>query len=253
MHDVMKIAIKIILLVGVLAYLVFGIVNLSRDEDQRICIGTEIIIKDSTNCRFVDENFVEGLIVKTKKSIKNTPIRQIDIKYIEQFVQASPYIDSALCYYTPNDIMCICVTPRKPVLHVIPDTGDSYYMDMSGNDMPTDLFLLDLCLATGNISKEFAKEHLVQIASYVNTHSPWNTEIQQIYVKTPKHIELIPLTGEHVIVIGEPTNIENKLNRLSIFYKEGLDKAGWNKYSIIDLNYANQVVCTKKKEPKKNK
>ena len=103
MHDVMKIAIKIILLVGVLAYLVFGIVNLSRDEDQRICIGTEIIIKDSTNCRFVDENFVEGLIAKTKKSIKNTPIRQIDIKYIEQFVQASPYIDSALCYYTPNE------------------------------------------------------------------------------------------------------------------------------------------------------
>jgi hypothetical protein len=119
-------------------------------------------------------------------------------------------------------------------------------LDMDGNDMPTDLFHLDLCLATGNITKEYASEHLVQIASYVNTHSPWNTEIQQIHVKNYKHIELIPLTGDHVIVIGEPRDIEDKLNRLTIFYKEGLDKAGWNKYSIIDLNYADQVVCTKK-------
>lgn len=242
----MKIAIKIILLVGVLAYLVFGIARLSRDEDKRICAGTEIIIKDSTSTNFVDARFVEGLIAETEKPVKDTPIRQIDIKYIEQYIQASPYIDSAICYYTPENIMCIRVFPRKPVLHVMPDNGENYYMDMDGNDMPTDLFHLDLCLATGNITKEYASEHLVQIASYVNTHSPWNTEIQQIHVKNDKHIELIPLTGDHVIVIGEPMDIEDKLNRLTIFYKEGLDKAGWNKYSIIDLNYADQVVCTKK-------
>jgi hypothetical protein len=32
-----------------------------------------------------------------------------------------------------------------------------------------------------------------------------------------------------------------------MFYTEGLNKTdGWNKYSIINIKYKNQVVCTKK-------
>jgi hypothetical protein len=27
---------------------------------------------------------------------------------------------------------------------------------------------------------------------------------------------------------------------------EGLNKAGWNKYKVINLKYKDQVVCTKK-------
>lgn len=243
----MKIIIKIILLIGVLGYLIFGLVKLSGDEDNRICTRVEIIIKDSINPDFVDKNFVEELILQTQVPIKETTIKDINIKFIEEFIQESPYIDSAICYYTPDNIMCVAVFPRKPVLHVMSEAGENYYMDINGNDMPTDRFHLDLCLATGDITKEYAHDNLVTIAEYINTHKPWNTEIQQIYVKNPKHIELIPLTGEHIIVIGEPTDIEDKLDRLSIFYEEGLSKAGWNKYSIIDLNYAGQVVCTKKR------
>lgn len=128
------------------------------------------------------------------------------------------------------------------------DNGEKYYMDINGNDMPTDIFLQDLCLATGDISKEYAKEHLVQIAVYVNTHAPWNKEIQQIHVRSPKHIEISLSTGSHTVVLGEPTDIQGKLNRLQNFYEEGLNKVGWNKYSIIDLNYADQIVCTKKQK-----
>jgi cell division protein FtsQ len=244
----MKIVIKIILLIGVLGYLIFGIARLSGDEDKRICSGVEIIIKDSIKPNFIDKSFVKELVLQTQTQIEGTAIKDINIKFIEEFIQESPYIDSTICYYTPDNLMCIAVFPRQPVLHVMSDAGENYYMDINGNQMPTDRFHLDLCLATGDITREYAHEKLVGIAEYINTHKPWNTEIQQIYVKNPKHLEFIPLTGEHVIVIGEPTDIEEKLNRLRIFYEEGLNKAGWNKYSIIDLNYADQVVCTKKKK-----
>lgn len=242
----MKIVIKIVLLVGVIGYLIFGICSLSRDEEKRICSGVEILINDSIYPNFVDVQFIEELLTLTKKPVKDIPLKQIDIKYIEHFIQTNPYIDSAICYYTPENIMCISVFPHKPILHVVSDSGENYYMDKNGNEMPSDRFHLDLCLATGKINKEYAREHLTEMASYINTHTPWNTEIQQLHVKTPKHIEMIPFTGEHVIVLGEPTNIEQKMNKLSIFYKEGLNKAGWNKYSIINLNYDNQIVCTKR-------
>ena len=243
----MKILIKIILLTGILGYLVFAFVNLSHDEEQRICIGTEIILEDSID-NFVNRQFIERLITQSKCPIQDRSIKDIDIRTIEASIRNNPYIDSVACHYTSTNLLCIRVLPRKPVLHVISDNGEKYYMDINDNDMPTDVFLQDLCLATGNISKDYAKEHLVQIADYINTHAPWNKEIQQISVRTPKHIEIIQSTGSHTVVLGEPTDIQGKLNRLQKFYEEGLNKVGWNKYRIINLNYANQIVCTKKQK-----
>lgn len=244
----MKIVIKLILLLGVLGYLIFAIFTLSGDDDSRICRSTKIIIEENTDTGFVDTTFIEQLLKQTKKPTTGIPLRSIEINYIQEFIRKCPYLDSVICYYTPNNVMCIRVIPRKPVLHVISDNGDSYYMDVHGNDMPTNIFALNLCLATGNISKEFAKENLINIAVFLNSHKPWGKEIQQIHVKNPHHLELIPMTGDHVIILGEPTDIESKMNKLSTFYREGLDKTGWNKYKTIDLNYANQVVCTRRKQ-----
>jgi cell division protein FtsQ len=33
------------------------------------------------------------------------------------------------------------------------------------------------------------------------------------------------------------------LNRLKIFYKEGMPYEGWRKYETINLKYSGQVVC----------
>ncbi len=244
----MKIVIKFILLAGVLSYMVFAIVTMSRDDDQRICQGIRIYLEDAPNKDFVDSSFVAGLLSSADMQIQNQHISDIDINGTEAIIRNNPYIDSVTCYYTPEDVMCIKVIPRTPVLHVMAENGESYYMDDNGNDMPTSHFALDLCLATGNITKQFAKEHLLPIAHYINEHEPWNKDIQQIYVKTPKHLELIPTIEGHKIILGEPVDLESKMKRLSAFYEECLNKVGWNKYSVINLNFADQVVCTKKKK-----
>lgn len=242
----MKIVIKILLLTGVLAYITFAISTLSRGEEQRICSGVEILLKDSTNIDYVNRRFIKKFIEQTKIPIKGIALKDIDIKSIERHLKKSPYIDSVICYYTPNNLMCIRISTRTPIIHIMPDNEESYYMDINGNTMPANVFLLDVCLATGNISKLYAKEKLLDIATFINNNSPWNNEIQQIHVKNDKFIELIPLSGDHTIILGEPVDIANKMERLSTFYKEGLNKAGWNKYATINLNYANQVVCTKR-------
>ena len=36
-----------------------------------------------------------------------------------------------------------------------------------------------------------------------------------------------------------------KLDRLGKFYKYGLSQAGWNKYSYINLEFDNQIICKK--------
>jgi cell division protein FtsQ len=53
---------------------------------------------------------------------------------------------------------------------------------------------------------------------------------------------LIPRVGKHSIVIGSPENLAEKMENLRIFYIKALKNLGWDKYSVINLKYKNQIV-----------
>ena len=42
--------------------------------------------------------------------------------------------------------------------------------------------------------------------------------------------------------------VNSKLDRTLTFYKYGLNKVGWNKYSYIDVEFDNQIVCRKREK-----
>ena len=73
-----------------------------------------------------------------------------------------------------------------------------------------------------------------------------NNQIEQICVFPNKEVELIPRVGRFRIVLGALDDFEEKLNKLRLFYDQAIPKVGWDKYSVIDLKYKNQIVCTKK-------
>ena len=71
--------------------------------------------------------------------------------------------------------------------------------------------------------------------------------MHQINVTNEKELELYLAVGNHKIIFGDAIDIEEKFKKLKIFYTDGLNKTdGWNKYSVINVKYKNQVVCTKK-------
>lgn len=88
----------------------------------------------------------------------------------------------------------------------------------------------------------------------------WKNQIEQINVLPDHGIEIIPRVGDHVVLLGylpETAKIsarqklvddfvDRKLTRLEKFYRYGLSQAGWNKYSYIDLEFDNQIICKRR-------
>jgi cell division protein FtsQ len=88
----------------------------------------------------------------------------------------------------------------------------------------------------------------------------WKNQIEQINVLSDRTIELIPRVGNHVVALGQlpvaKTKQEineqvrefvlRKLDHLEKFYKYGLSQAGWNKYSYINLEFDNQIICKRR-------
>ena len=67
--------------------------------------------------------------------------------------------------------------------------------------------------------------------------------IDQVDITAQRNFELIPKLGGQVIVFGNATDLDGKFDKLLQFYKKVIMKMGWSRYSIINLQYKNQVVA----------
>ena len=83
------------------------------------------------------------------------------------------------------------------------------------------------------------------MSKFIGQDDFWKAQFNQVYVTRDKEFELIPRVGDHQILLGDAENLDKKLTKLRLFYREGLDKTGWNEYKTLNLKYTNQVVCTK--------
>ena len=145
-------------------------------------------------------------------------------------------------------------------MRVFTSANKSYYFDQNGDVIPVSTnYPSRVLIASGNIHINYSdtlnvlelKEKtllndLFKLSEFIYNDKFLKAQIDQIYVNRFKEFELVPKVGKHLIVFGKVENIEEKFERLMKFYEEGLNKTGWNKYSIVNLKFDNQVVCTKR-------
>lgn len=90
---------------------------------------------------------------------------------------------------------------------------------------------------------------LINFVEWLEEDSFWQAEIVQIVAKTMPsgdlELDLIPRSGNYTIQFGRIEKVEQKLDKLLRFYEEGLNNRGWDCYSIINVKYDGQVVCSK--------
>jgi cell division protein FtsQ len=91
---------------------------------------------------------------------------------------------------------------------------------------------------------------MISLASFLQEESFWDAQIGQVNLVSsgPKdwEFELVPLIGSHLIRLGNAESMEQKFNRLYQFYRQVIPKAGWEKYKVVDIRFAGQVVAEKK-------
>lgn len=89
-------------------------------------------------------------------------------------------------------------------------------------------------------------KELWDIAIFLKENPFWNAQISQINLSKNGDYHLIPNVGNHDIILGSAAHLEQKFNKLMVFYQKGLSNTGWNEYSKINLKFNKQVICTKK-------
>jgi hypothetical protein len=170
-----------------------------------------------------------------------------------------PFVKTAECYKTQDGLVDIYLTQRMPIVRIKSINNEDYYIDDHYQVMPNTNYTSDIIIATGNINKWFAQKYISLVSKTLMKNNLWRNQIEQINVLPDRGIELVPRVGNHIIYIGNlPESniiskreqdvedfINKKMDRLEKFYKYGLSQAGWNKYSYINIEFDNQIICTK--------
>jgi cell division protein FtsQ len=242
---------KILVITGICllaGYLIFAAFYFQSKPKDGLCTRFEVEVKNSAaDDQFVDNDDIAKFIKEQGLDPTGKHIGDINTNAIEEAILKNQLVKKADVYVTNNGAIKASIEERKPILRVISNTGENYYIDNDGNKMPlSKRFTAYLPVATGSIKEDFAKTDLYKFALFLQDDKFWNAQIEQIIVLPNKDIKLIPRVGEHQIVLGNLDGYKERLDKMMAFYENALNETGWNKYSVINLKFDKQVVCTRR-------
>ena len=226
----------------IVLYLIFAAVFLSRKNNNLVCTGIKITIVDSLSNRFVTENELKKMFLDTYPDLVGSSIKEMEFRAMEETVQTHPAIQICHIFSNPKGILNIRILQYEPVVRVF--TGSvSYYLDKTGHKIPaSNKFNVRSLVVNGSIPNN--TDDLMNVANFIKNDTFWDAQIEQIYVKRNNEYILSPRVGDHLILLGTPSNIENKFRNLKAFYKQTNPKT-WNQYKVINLKYKDQIVCSR--------
>lgn len=257
----MKKLIKILFFIPVI-YIIIMPAYFARTSYSCPCNEIKININDSSEYHFITKREILNLIYATSR-ILGKPVKDVSVTDIEDRIHNLRELKVAEVYMTLDGTLHVYADQRDPIMRVMANNGGDYYVDMEGIVVRRrNLYTPRLHIVGGNVNitsamlngvsvldtsiKNSILKDIYYLVSYINSNNFWSAQIDQIYVDSNDEIDLIPRVGNHVVHLGTPENIEGKLRNLETFYEKVLPEVGWNKYSLINLAFKDQIVCKRR-------
>ena len=237
---------------GVAVLLVAGV---HKNESER-CREVEITIRGVSNNFFVDKaDILSSITAITGENPVGKPVGSFKLGLIEKELKKNVWVRNAELFFDNNAVLQVSVYEREPVARIFSTTGISFYIDNDNAMLPlsekfsarvpvfTD-FPSDKAVLTAADSALLNDVRILSIA--IQKDSFRMAIIEQVDITPQRAFEMIPKIGNQLIEFGDASDAEEKFRKLELFYKEVMVKAGWSKYSVINVQYKGQVVARRR-------
>lgn len=236
-------------------------------RNHTLCRELNINVVRNDSSYFITPAEIRALIIKQQGEVTAKTFDKIDVRAMEQMLRSNPFVTDAQVFATLDGSLDITILQKKPVVRIISNGGESYYIDAAGSLMPlSDDFTALTMVVHGYINEPYERYSTMNIGKierdtslhsvlpsvyklsrYIYNNPFWKAMIPEVYVDSARDFCLIPRIGNQHIIFGDTTNMQQKFNKLWVLYHDGLTAAGkWNDYSLINLKFNHQVICTKK-------
>jgi cell division protein FtsQ len=228
-----------------------AMLSAARKQDAQHVKDFSINIKNE-KYGFIDKAEVKYKLLHNKDiDVRKISLGKLNIGKMEEAVATNPWVADAQVYVDNEKVVHVNLTQRVPVARLFDQSGNSYYLDNTLAAMPlSDRYIHYTTVVTNvpvlkNDSMGNAlKAQIVKLVKHIERDSFWAAQVSQVIMDDDKNFELVPVLGNHRILIGDTTNLKEKFENLYAFYKKVMVRIGWDKYEVLDVRYKGQVVAS---------
>lgn len=211
-----------------------------------------------------DTGFVrKGEVRKDLQQLCNKKkIGTVDMVKIQNHLNNNPWIASNASYIDLDGTLKVSYEEYKPKFRVFGKDGHSVYVTEEGVVVPTSTqYTTYVMVASGNfditndttayalIDTLESHRNLINALAWVKAIEAnrfISNSVGQLYCNPHNEFEITVKGIEARVIVGDTCLAADKLNRLEAFMKQRIGSQVTQSMKIINLNYKNQIVCTKR-------
>jgi cell division protein FtsQ len=193
---------------------------------------------------FITTEMVNKLLILSKEKPYFLNKEDIDLRELEFSLESNEMIKSAQVYLTVNSTVMARVEQRVPIARV--QNSEVFYIDDEGLRMPLSTQHSARVPMVYGIVEEDDLQRIYKLALTAYNDSFFKTYLTGIYLNKNKEISLKLRLLDFHILIGNLDKLELKFKNLKAFYQKAKKDNMLDVYKSVNLQFDNQVVCTKK-------
>ena len=239
----MRISWSLVKSVFLLGVVVFLYAFSSHKNNSRPIKGLEVQFTGKENV-FITSEMVDKLLIQSHEELYFIDKDIIDLKDMEFVLTSNAMVKSAQVYLTVSGEVRAKVEQKTPIARVYLDAV--FYIDEDGFRMPLSSEYSARVPLVFGIEDEEDLKSIYKVALQICKDAFLKTHITEIVQKENKEISLKMRIVDFEVLIGNLKNLEEKLNNLKAFYQKAKKDKMLDIYKSVNLQFNNQVVCTKK-------
>ena len=226
--------------------------------------GLDLEIQANEEGGFLHYNEIHLSITELVGANITKPLSNIHVLSLQKQLERNPFVAHAEATTTLERRLRVKLIEREPFVRLFTNDNVSYYIDKDKFIFPTqNEHISRVLIANGQIDplpippeaafkmdQLINKKHpvfsIAKAASAITSDPFMQVLIDQIYVNEKNEIELTPKVGNAPILVGDTTDINQKIFNISAFFQSRANDPRLLEYSSINAKFRNQIVCTKR-------
>ena len=214
-------------------------------KNNNIGSNNFIVTVDST---FLNKTMVEVLLegdINSDSLIDN-------FNDLENKISSNPHVKNIKVFKDLIGNINVEVEQFQPIARIVSGINAKNYIDSEGNLFPissnhSERVMLIHTTSDIDISDKdlkFTKDFL-QMINFIKSDDFLSKIISEIEIKTIKNIVIHPQLSKQKFIFGYPDGLDDKFEKILLFYKKIAPTKGWNTYKTVNVKFRNQIICDK--------
>ena len=193
---------------------------------------------------------------------RSKEIKAVDMIAIQKMLESNAWIENGSSYIDLDGTLNVSFQEYEPWFRVFGKNGHSVYVTREGFVIPSSRTYTPYVLVTsGNFelrsdSATYQLTDTLECDRNLLNALHWCEAIEgndfvghcigQLYCNKRNQFELTVKGFDGRVIVGDTCDASDKLKRLEIFMKQRIESPETKTLKSINLNYKNQIVCTKR-------